>query len=76
MRNYLLAGLKAKKKVKKSSPGQMRLPWDEWEATNEEIENVAWKFIFANCYNPQIASIVLQKQEDAFCHAQCQVRST
>jgi putative transposase len=38
----LLAGLKAKKKVKKSSPGQMRLPWDEWEATNEEIENVAW----------------------------------
>jgi len=54
----------------------MRLPWDEWEATNEEIENVACKFIFANCYNPQIASIVLQKQQDAFYHAQCQVRST
>lgn len=54
----------------------MRLPWDKWEATNEEIENVAWKFIFANCYNPQIASIVLQKQQDAFYHAQCQVTET
>jgi len=49
----------------------MRLPWDEWEASNEEVENVACKFIFANCYNPQIASIILQKQQDTFCHAQC-----
>ncbi|MHC5723381.1 MAG: hypothetical protein ACYTXY_04350 [Nostoc sp.] len=31
----------------------MRLPWDEWEANNGEIEKVAEKFIFANCYNPQ-----------------------
>ncbi|MEH2156155.1 hypothetical protein [Nostoc sp.] len=48
----LLAGMKGKKKGKKSSPGQMRLPWDEWEANNGEIEKVAEKFIFANCYNP------------------------
>ncbi|GAX43824.1 hypothetical protein NIES4075_48390 [Tolypothrix sp. NIES-4075] len=54
----------------------MRLPWDEWEASNEEIEDVACKLLSANCYNPQVASIVLQKQEDAFYHTQCQVRST
>ncbi|MEH2364022.1 hypothetical protein [Nostoc sp.] len=40
----------------------MRLPWDEWEANNGEIEKVAEKFIFANCYNPQFVGSVLQKQ--------------
>ncbi len=41
----------------------MKLPWDEWKATNQEIEEVACKFVFANCYNPQFASIVLQVQQ-------------
>ncbi|MBW4689624.1 MAG: hypothetical protein KME40_32165 [Komarekiella atlantica HA4396-MV6] len=57
----------------------MKLPWDEWEASNQEIEKVACKFIFANCYDPQIASIVLQtQQEDSFedLLTQCQVTET
>jgi putative transposase len=62
----LLAGLKAKKKVKKSSPGQMRLPWDEWEATNEEIENVACKLLSANCYNPDILHHSQQPPQNEF----------
>ncbi|WP_334734825.1 hypothetical protein [Nostoc sp.] len=52
--------------MKKSSPGQMRLPWDEWEATNQEIEKVASRFIFANCYDSQKASIILQAQQEDF----------
>ncbi|WP_335068829.1 hypothetical protein [Nostoc sp.] len=81
-RNYwgskLLLGLKAKAKakVKKSSPGQMRLPWDEWEATNQEIEKVASRFIFANCYDSQKASIVLQAQQEDFFYAPYQVTET
>ncbi|MEH1928521.1 MAG: transposase [Nostoc sp.] len=74
--NKLLLGLKAKAKVKKSSPGQMRLPWDEWEASNQEIEKVASKFIFANCYDIQKASIVLQAQQEDFFYAPYQVTET
>ena len=33
----------------------MRLPWDEWEATNSEIREAAEKFVIANCYDPKIA---------------------
>ncbi|MHC5613880.1 MAG: hypothetical protein ACYTXA_23525 [Nostoc sp.] len=51
----------------------MRLPWDEWEANNGEIEKVAEKFIFANCYNPQFVGSVLQKQGEDEEEAQCQV---
>ena len=47
--------LKAREK-KKRSPGQMRLPWDEWEATNSEIREVAEKFVMANCYDPKVAA--------------------
>ncbi|MEI1377008.1 hypothetical protein PQG02_10035 [Nostoc sp. UHCC 0926] len=71
--NKLLVGLRAKAKAKKSSPGQMKLPWDEWEASNQEIEEVASKFIFANCYDSQKACIVLQAQQEYFINAQCQV---
>ena len=39
----------------------MRLPWDDWEAKNEEIEEVAAKFIFANCYNQKVAGDILQR---------------
>ncbi len=49
-----------KGKGKKASPGQMRLPWDSWEASNLEIVDVAEKFIFANCYNPQVAGMIFR----------------
>ena len=47
--------LKAKER-KKRTPGQMRLPWDEWEATSGEIREVAEKFVMANCYDPKVAA--------------------
>jgi putative transposase len=46
--------LKAKEK-KKHSPGQMKLPWMEWEGNNPEIQAVAEKFVLANCYDPKVA---------------------
>ena len=39
------------------SPGQKRLPWDDWKAPIDEIHNIAKKFVLANCLNPEIASI-------------------
>ncbi|MEH2071177.1 MAG: hypothetical protein V7K47_23970 [Nostoc sp.] len=54
----------------------MRLPWDEWKASNDEIEKVASKFIFANCYDTQEASIVLQAQRENVFLPQCQVTKT
>ncbi|MBD2773778.1 hypothetical protein [Iningainema tapete] len=51
----------------------MRLLWDEWEAANQEIEEVASKFIFANCYNSQFACIVLQAHPEDFSTTQYQV---
>ena len=47
--------LKARER-KKRSPGQMSLPWDDWEANNSEIQDVAEKFVMANCYDPGIAA--------------------
>ena len=44
-----------KGKNKKTSPGQTRLPWAQWEATNPEVQEVAEKFVMANCYDPKIA---------------------
>ncbi len=40
---------------KKHSPGQMKLPWGEWEPTNDEIREVAEKFVRANCYEEKVA---------------------
>ena len=40
---------------KKSSPGQMRLPWDTWEANDSEVRQVAETFVLANCYDPKVA---------------------
>ena len=71
----LLVGMKGKRK-KKTSPGQMRLPWDDWEARNEEIEQVAEKFMFANCYNQQFVGSVLQNFTPSMDDAQCQVSGT
>lgn len=45
---------------KKTSPGQMRLPWDDWTAPEAEIREVAEKFVRANCFDPA-NNIVLQK---------------
>jgi putative transposase len=58
--NQLLPKVIKEKGKKASPPGQMRLPWGTSEATNPEIVAVAEKFIFANCYNSQVAGIIFQ----------------
>jgi hypothetical protein len=40
---------------------RQRSLWEEWEANSPEIIEVADQFIFANCYNPQVAGSILQK---------------
>jgi putative transposase len=40
---------------KRRIPGQMRLPWDEWEASKKEIRAVSRTFVLANCYDPKVA---------------------
>ena len=45
-----------KGKGKKPPPGQMRLPWDNWEAIDSEVQKVAEKFVLANCFDPAIAA--------------------
>ncbi len=52
----LLPKVLKKKDLKKRSPGQLKLPWDEWEANNTEIREIAEKFVVANCYDPKIAA--------------------
>jgi len=45
-------------KSKKSSPGQMSLPWDKQRVTeSREVHEVAEKFINANCYIPPVPGI-------------------
>ncbi|MEH1800439.1 MAG: hypothetical protein V7L13_14990 [Nostoc sp.] len=45
-------------KSKKSSPGQMSLPWDKQRvAESTEVHEVAEKFIQANCYIPSVPGI-------------------
>jgi hypothetical protein len=58
---------------------QMNLPWGEWDAENPEILAVAEKFVFANCYNPQIAGQILQQTTEIpppGDDSQCQVSET
>jgi|GEM_PF-2495731 len=43
------------KRKNKASPGQMRLPWDDWEVAGSEVREVT-----ANCYDPRIASQLFQ----------------
>lgn len=53
----LLAGLKLKSKPSKKkrvSPGQIKL-WDDWLPSMDEVQEVAKKFVLANCLNPEIA---------------------
>jgi hypothetical protein len=56
----LLAGVKVSRKGKKAPRGQLA-PWGDWEANSSEIVEVADKFVFANCFNPQVAGSILQK---------------
>jgi putative transposase len=44
-----------KKKKNKVSPGQMRLPWADWEPPSNLVAEVARQFILANCYDPEVA---------------------
>ena len=51
----LLSGMIIKGKPKKSSPGQMCLPWAPVEASDPEVQAVSEKFIRANCYKPDLS---------------------
>jgi putative transposase len=51
-----LAALRQKMKVKKVSPGQKSL-WDAWDIPADAIEEIAKKFVLANCLNPEIAAL-------------------
>jgi putative transposase len=35
--------------------------WDEWDAPAEDIRKVAEKFVLANCFDPQFASLRFEK---------------
>ncbi|WP_181407068.1 hypothetical protein [Cylindrospermopsis raciborskii] len=48
----LLAGMKPNQKKKGTSPGQLKLFWDELDITNKEIVKAATIFVKANCYTP------------------------
>ncbi|WP_292862428.1 hypothetical protein [Nostoc sp. LPT] len=55
--SHLLAGMKIKVKSKKS-PGQLSLPWDKQRVSEStEVQEVAEKFIQANCYQPPVPGI-------------------
>jgi len=56
----LLAGLGIARGSPKKCRGQMRLPWDSWEADNAEILAVALKFVGANALNPKIALMMFE----------------
>jgi len=50
---------------KKSSPGQMRLPWGSKDKCNSpEVRRVAKKFVLANCYDPNFARCLFEDVED------------
>ena len=51
----LLPKVAKDKGKKKTSPGQMRLPWDTWEVVDSEVTEIAEKFVMANCYESKIA---------------------
>ena len=52
-----------KGKGKKMSPGQMRLPWAEWEVEDSAVHEVAEKFVLANGYDPKIAAQFQSRSE-------------
>ena len=61
----LLAQIKARSKLKKtSSPGQKSL-WDDWETPAAEIRQVAKKFVLANCYDPEVMKLQFEEIIDS-----------
>ncbi|MGB0560888.1 MAG: hypothetical protein ACPGVO_03690 [Spirulinaceae cyanobacterium] len=64
MQVKVLKGLqkKGRGKKRKTSPGQMTLPWDEREVVNPEVVAVAEKFVLANAYNPKAAGGMLRRE--------------
>ncbi|NEQ26285.1 MAG: hypothetical protein F6K28_46055 [Microcoleus sp. SIO2G3] len=62
--SQLLAGFQINKgKPKKTSPEQMALPWAQWETPDSQVQQVAEKFVFANCYNQQAAGVIMQQRQ-------------
>lgn len=53
--SQLLAGMGLNKKTPKTSPGQQRLPWANWQARNQKIQEVAKTFVKANALHPEMA---------------------
>jgi putative transposase len=53
--------VKGKPSNKKSLPGQMSLPWNQWEASDPEIQAIAQKFVLANCYELVVPGIKTPK---------------
>lgn len=51
---HLLAKLKLKRQVRKPSPGQTRLPWDDWDGVDPAIQVVAMECVLTNCLNPEV----------------------
>jgi putative transposase len=51
-----LAGLRLKLRAKKVSPGQKSL-WQNWTLPVDEVQEIAKKFVLANCYDPNIAAL-------------------
>ncbi|MEO0837963.1 MAG: hypothetical protein AAF063_03550 [Cyanobacteria bacterium J06643_5] len=39
---------------RKTSPGQMRLPWNVVKVVDSEVTEVSEKIVMANCYDPKI----------------------
>jgi hypothetical protein len=52
---------------KKSSPGQMHLPWASWNPIDPEIVAVAKQFVLANCYNQTTSAVMFDDEcEDEY----------
>ena len=53
----LLPNVMKSKSKNKSSPGQMKLPWDDWEIIDSDISKVAKKFVLANKTVPRYSDL-------------------
>lgn len=59
----ILANIKSTMKAKKAkaSPGQTSF-WNDWQEDSEEINQIAKKFVLANCFDPKFASLQFHLQ--------------
>jgi putative transposase len=39
----------------------MAFPWAQWETPDSQVQHVAEKFVFANCYNQQAAGVMMMQ---------------